>query len=153
MVSGGKQTRPTELTRHRKCLPRMSAQRRLSGARLPFGMPCAPPKKTCSVGPATVGCCNNHVLTFEDGGTGGAQRASWRRYRQAAGAQRGRRGGGRREHLPAPAPEEQMQGVRGGEHLPAQVQEEHMQGVRGGYKRTQSRFWCACQCLLFPLYV
>jgi hypothetical protein len=36
-----------------------------------------------------------------------------------------------REHLPAPAPQEQMQGVRGGEHLPAPAPQEQMQGVRG----------------------
>jgi hypothetical protein len=90
-----------------------------------------PPKENMFRGPSNRRC-NNHVLTFEDGGTGGAQRASWRRYRQAAGAQRGRRGGGRREHLPAPAPEEQMQGVRGGEHLPAPAPKGPMQGVRGG---------------------
>jgi hypothetical protein len=42
----------------------------------------------------------------------------------------GVRGG---EHLPAPAPKEQMQGVRGGEHLPAPAHQEQMQGVpRGG---------------------
>jgi len=38
----------------------------------------------------------------------------------------------RREHLPAPAPKEPMQGVRGREHLPAPAHQEHMQGVRGG---------------------
>jgi hypothetical protein len=36
------------------------------------------------------------------------------------------------EHLPAPAQEDPIQGVRGGEHLPAPAQEEQMQGVRGG---------------------
>ena len=40
----------------------------------------------------------------------------------------GVRGG---EHLPAPARKEQMQGVRGGEHLPAPAHQEPMQGVRG----------------------
>jgi hypothetical protein len=41
----------------------------------------------------------------------------------------GVRGG---EHLPAPAQKEPMQGVRGGEHLPAPAHQEPMQGVRGG---------------------
>ena len=36
------------------------------------------------------------------------------------------------EPLPAPAPEERMQGVRGRGHLPAPAREEQMQGVRGG---------------------
>ena len=40
----------------------------------------------------------------------------------------GVRGGG---HLPAPAPEEQVQGVRGREHLSAPAREEPMLGVRG----------------------
>jgi hypothetical protein len=35
-------------------------------------------------------------------------------------------------HLPAPAPKEPMQGVRGREHLPAPAPKKHMQGVRGG---------------------
>ena len=34
-------------------------------------------------------------------------------------------------HLPAPAPEEQMQEVRGREHLPAPAPKERLQGVRG----------------------
>ena len=38
---------------------------------------------------------------------------------------------GGHEHLPAPAPEEPMQGVRGREHLPAPAHQEPMQGVRG----------------------
>ena len=60
---------------------------------------------------------------------------SWRG--QAAEARRGPRNGGRRaqeatQSLPAPAPEEHMQGVRGGKHLPAPASEERMQGVWGG---------------------
>ncbi len=35
------------------------------------------------------------------------------------------------EHLPTPAPQEHMQGVRGREPLPALAHQEPMQGVRG----------------------
>ena len=37
----------------------------------------------------------------------------------------------KREHLPAPVHQEQMQGVRGGEHLPAPAPKEPLQGVGG----------------------
>jgi hypothetical protein len=49
-------------------------------------------------------------------------------------------GATRDEHLPAPAPEEPMQGVRGREHLPSQAPKEPMQGVRGaGCARTSAK--------------
>ena len=110
-----------------------------------------PPKENMFRGPSNRRC-NNHVLTFEDGGTGGAQRASWRRYRQAAGAQRGRRGGGRREHLPAPAPEEQMQGVRGASICPHQRQRDQCKECGGASLCLHQRQRSTCkECRVPPI--
>jgi hypothetical protein len=50
-----------------------------------------------------------------------------------------------REHLSAPAHQEQMQGVRGGEHLPAPAHQEQMQGVRGASICQHQRIRSKCK--------